>query len=184
MNGGTPTSAIIDKAADNADLIVHPGDLSYATSAGYIWDQWHEMISPYASRLPLMVGLGNHEYDHLTGGNGKDKTVPQPQPTPGEDSGFKPFWGNFGDDSKGECGVPTMNRFTMPGPWAAAHRPWYTFASGPVTFVMFSTEHDWQKGSEQYKWLQATLTAVDRKATPWVVVAGHRPMYTSESPTP
>ena len=32
-------------------------------------------------------------------------------------------------------------------------------------------------GSAQYAWLAATLRAVDRDATPWLVVAGHRPGY-------
>jgi hypothetical protein len=29
-------------------------------------------------------------------------------------TGFHPPWGNFGDDSSGECGVPLFNRFKMP----------------------------------------------------------------------
>jgi hypothetical protein len=34
-----------------------------------------------------------------------------------------------------------------------------------------------------YNWLEQDLAAVDRSKTPWVVVQGHRPMYTSEAYT-
>lgn len=33
------------------------------------------------------------------------------------------------------------------------------------------------QGSSQYKFLAADLAAVNRSVTPWVVVAGHRPLY-------
>ena len=56
--------------------------------------------------MPYMVGIGNHEQDHSSGGS-KD-----PSGTPGE--GWHPWWGNFGDDSGGECGVPMYYRFHMP----------------------------------------------------------------------
>lgn len=53
-----------------------------------------------------MVGVGNHEQDHERGGK-KD-----PSGAPGE--GFHPWWGGFGHDSNGECGVPMYYRFHMP----------------------------------------------------------------------
>jgi len=56
--------------------------------------------------MPYMVGMGNHEQDHTSGGS-KD-----PSGAPGE--GWHPWWGNFGDDSGGECGVPMYHRFHMP----------------------------------------------------------------------
>ena len=49
-----------------------------------------------------------------------------------------------------------------------------------VHFIMMSTEHDMGKGSKQYIWLENDLKSVDRSKTPWVVLGGHRPMYTSE----
>ena len=73
---------------------------------GYIWEQWHALIEPYATIMPYMVGIGNHEQDHNSGGS-KD-----PSGAPGE--GWHPWWGNFGDDSGGECGVPMYYRFHMP----------------------------------------------------------------------
>lgn len=44
------------------------------------------------------------EYDHLVGG----KNDPSQSP----DNGFHPSWGNYGNDSNGECAVPMVNRFT------------------------------------------------------------------------
>ena len=48
-----------------------------------------------------------------------------------------------------------------------------------VHFVMMSTEHDFRPGSRQYQWLEKDLKSVDRSKTPWVIVGGHRAMYTS-----
>jgi hypothetical protein len=58
---------------------------------------------------------------------------------------------------------------------------WYSFNYGNVHIIMMSTEHDFQFGSEQYAWIQRDLASVDRHLFPWIVVTGHRPMYTSES---
>ena len=45
---------------------------------------------------------------------------------------------------------------------------------------MMSTEHDIRPGSRQYTWLENDLKKVDRNKTPWIVLGGHRPMYTSQ----
>lgn len=75
----------------------------------YIWDQWHHIVEPFATMVPYMVGIGNHEQDHTEGGE-KD-----PSHAPG--NGFHPWWAGpfeFGHDSYGECGVPMYYRFHMP----------------------------------------------------------------------
>ena len=56
----------------------------------------------------------------------------------------------------------------------------YSYDYGIVHFIMMSTEHDFRDGSRQYKWLENDLKNVDRKKTPWVVLGGHRPMYSSQ----
>ena len=56
----------------------------------------------------------------------------------------------------------------------------YSYDYGSVHFIMMSSEHDFREGSRQYKWLENDLKNVDRKKTPWVVLGGHRPMYTSQ----
>jgi len=53
-----------------------------------------------------MVDVGNHEYDHVSGGD--------EDPSGASGTGFHPSWGNYGDDSLGECGRPFFERFHMP----------------------------------------------------------------------
>merc|ERR1712054_91269 len=100
---------------------------------------------------------------------------------------------NYGTDSGGECGIPYSSRFKMPSPPAEFTPPkegnanislnnlWYSFDQGPVHYLVMSTEHDWQEGSVQYRFLEQDLKNVDRSVTPWIVFSGHRPLYTSES---
>lgn len=88
--------------------IHHLGDLSYANGVGHVWDIYMNMIQPYASSVPITVVVGNHEYDHTGGGKGKDPSGVI------SDGGFQPYWGDFADDSGGECGVPTSKRFAVP----------------------------------------------------------------------
>jgi hypothetical protein len=91
---------------------------------------------------------------------------------------YDPSWGNFGPDAGGECGVMLARRFHMPGREGADNPPfWYGFDYGPIHFTAISTEHDLSPDSPQHAWLAAELAAVDRCATPWLVLLLHRPMY-------
>ena len=47
--------------------------------------------------------------------------------------------------------------------------------------VFMSTEHDYEPGSEQYTWLNQELGSIDRERTPFLIVHGHKPMYSSNS---
>lgn len=153
----------------------HFGDLSYARGAAHIWDEWLNMISSFTTKVPLMVGVGNHEYDHASGGaNGKD-----PSGVPADD-GYRPAWGNFGEDSGGECGIPPSNHFTMPNSTGSNGIFWYSFDFGIVHTVVVSSEHDMAPGSLQYQWLQKDLQSVNRTLTPWLVLELHRPLYESQ----
>eukprot|EP00045_Choanoeca_perplexa_P008355 m.77324 g.77324 ORF g.77324 m.77324 type:complete len:690 (-) comp14462_c0_seq1:72-2141(-) len=167
----TADASLHEVTVNGAEMIVHPGDISYARGAAHIWDTWMAMIEPYATKVPYMVGIGNHEYDHTTGGD-KD-------PSNATGTGFHPAWGDFGDDSDGECGVPMYQRFKMPDNGNSLF--WYSYDYGSVHFIMMSSEHDCSKGSQQYTWLERDLNTVDRSKTPWVVLMAHRPMYSSET---
>ena len=61
-DGGIWTSAMMEReiTAYQCRAIHHLGDLSYAKGAAHIWDEWMEMIEPFASRIPLMIAIGNH----------------------------------------------------------------------------------------------------------------------------
>jgi len=142
------------------ELVLHIGDISYAV--GYLseWENFFRQIEPVAGRRPWMTAIGNHEMGVL-------------------DSFYS------GTDSGGECGVPYNAHFPFasqdPESLAPLHgrKPWYSFAYGPVSFVVMSTEHDFTPGSEQHAWIAGALAAVDRSRTPWLVFTGHRPMYVS-----
>jgi len=59
---------------------------------------------------------------------------------------------------------------------------WYSFDRGPVHFVVIDTDaYGFDEVAyvldQQYTWLEADLLAVDREATPFIVLMGHRPMY-------
>lgn len=110
-------------------------------------------MSPIASRVPYMTAMGNHEQDWPTAAG-------------------EPYEDRL--DSGGECGVPTAQRWPMPA--VDPLEGWYSFAHGPVMFVVLNTEWPAGPGTPQYAFLARAL-AVDRAATPWLVVGGHRPMY-------
>lgn len=82
---------------------------------------------------------------------------------------------------------------------------WYSFDYGMTHFVFFDTETDLGAGviapdepggaenfnegpfgktmNAQIDFLKKDLASVDRKKTPWVVAAGHRPWYVSVEPS-
>merc|ERR1719487_1946683 len=80
-------------------FVANFGGLSYARGVGFLWDVWGDQISQVARRAPYMVSVGNHEYDHKSGAEKDPASC---------GLGYHPDWGNFGDDSGGECGVPVQ----------------------------------------------------------------------------
>jgi len=159
----------------NFTCLLHIGDISYARGVGALWDAFMTQIQPIAARVPYMTGIGNHEYDHVEGGD-KD---PSYAPGPG---GFRPDWGNYGYDSGGECAVPMVRRFHSPSNGNGLF--WYSFDVGPIHILHYSTEHDFRRTSPQYAWIEQDLRSVDRSRTPWIIVGAHRPMYASETDEP
>ena len=170
--GAMKTAALVQKNIqdEGVSLVIHIGDLSYAVGMAYRWEEWMSLIELCSSLVPYMVGIGNHEQEHIVGGE-KD-----PSRAPG--NGFHPSWGNYGHDSGGECGVPVYNRFHMP---ESGNQPWwYSFENGLVHFTVLSTEHNFTRGSPQYAWFENDLNSVDRLRTPWLIINCHRPFYSSE----
>ena len=110
--------------------------------------------------MPYFVNVGNHEYDAPTAAFSRLGRVR---------SHYN------GSDSGGECGVPTHRQYLAP--LAPLDAPWYSFELGPAHVVAMSTEHDFRRGSAQYRWLEADLAAVDKSVTPWILFSGHRPGY-------
>ncbi|KAG8473167.1 hypothetical protein CXB51_035111 [Gossypium anomalum] len=160
----------LEALGDKPTFISHIGDISYARGYSWLWDEFFNLIEPVASKVPYHVCIGNHEYDWPS------------QP-------WKPDWANsiYGTDGGGECGVPYSLRFNMPGNSSeptgtrapATRNLYYSFDMGPVHFVYMSTETNFLPGSSQYDFLKHDLESVDQMKTPFVVVQGHRPMYTT-----
>ncbi|KAK4766859.1 hypothetical protein SAY86_014610 [Trapa natans] len=61
--GSLNTTDRLIEDLSNIDIVLHIGDISYAN--GYIsqWDQFTAQVEPIASRVPYMLGSGNHERD-------------------------------------------------------------------------------------------------------------------------
>ncbi|XP_020114415.1 probable inactive purple acid phosphatase 27 isoform X2 [Ananas comosus] len=142
--------------AGSVDSIFHIGDISYATGFLVEWDYFLHLITPLASHVSYMTAIGNHERDYVDSGS--------VYITP---------------DSGGECGVAYESYFPMPT--VSEDKPWYSIEQASVHFTVISTEHDWTSNSEQNQWIQNDLSSVDRTRTPWLIFAGHRPMYSSYS---
>lgn len=47
------------------DVLLFPGDLSYADTWQPLWDSFGQMMSPYANYRPWMVTEGNHEIEEI-----------------------------------------------------------------------------------------------------------------------
>jgi len=153
--------------ARGPDLMLHLGDLAYATGYQAKWDLFLDQVAPISAGVPYMTAFGNHEQDWMRGGGRSPHAF-------------------AAADSGGECGVPTHTRFVMPVPddgddVQARANGWYAFSQGPAAFVVLNSEWNASRGSPQHDFLRAALSSVDRRATPWVVVGSHRPIYTKDS---
>ncbi|GMH05736.1 hypothetical protein Nepgr_007576 [Nepenthes gracilis] len=56
---------------------------------------------------------------------------------------------------------------------------YYSFEVAGVHVVMLGSYADYDKYSDQYSWLKADLSTVDRKRTPWLLASFHVPWYNS-----
>ncbi|KAF0976862.1 hypothetical protein FDP41_004157 [Naegleria fowleri] len=148
-------------------FVYHLGDISYADDFPgliyqAIWTKYMimmEQIMPYTS---YMVLPGNHEKG------------PKLEPYHKFELGFMAY----------------NHRFFMPlrNTSQYGHNMWYSFEHGPITFVSISTETNYPNAfyseynfkGDQLAWLEHTLSSIDRKKTPWVIVVGHRPVYSSK----
>eukprot|EP01126_Amoeba_proteus_P035828 TRINITY_DN3623_c0_g1_i3.p1 TRINITY_DN3623_c0_g1~~TRINITY_DN3623_c0_g1_i3.p1 ORF type:complete len:512 (+),score=66.55 TRINITY_DN3623_c0_g1_i3:291-1826(+) len=189
----------LDEKPFSYDHLLHIGDLSYAVGRAYRWDMWMNEIQSVSSRVPYMVTLGNHEYDFVgqdfqpkwgnyyndSGVLSLTQICPFNQPSHHSDTSL------FFQD--GECGIPTRKRFIMPWDSTADLPPrlgsttedmkhirwWYSYNLGNIHFIVLSMEHNFTTSSEQWKWMVRDMKTVNRSITPWLVVAGHRPLYSS-----
>jgi hypothetical protein len=185
----------------------HIGGLALARGAAHRWDEWMSLVQLFAARVPLMIAVGSAEYDYHTH---HGIAITSDKDPSGANQSYSPEWGNYGNDSGGECGVPVSKRFQMP---STTFRPpsslstsssnknqtttadstttsssssngvfWYSYDSGSwLHTIVLSSEHNLTIGSPQYDFLERDLQQVNRTMTPWVVLELHRPLYMNQA---
>ncbi|KAJ5767153.1 uncharacterized protein N7511_004769 [Penicillium nucicola] len=193
------------KTTEDYEVIIHPGDFAYADDwylklpnekegqKAYqsILEGFYEQLSPITRHKLYMVGPGNHDAD-CSEVRRLLKQCPEGQE-------------NF-TDFKHHFGKTMPQPFTSTSSDKSAHsqsdkarslaKPpfWYSFEYGMAHVVMFNTETDFPdapdvklesgpfgKPGEQLEFLEADLSSVDRRVTPWLIVAGHRPWYSTDT---
>ncbi|PWY83333.1 putative acid phosphatase [Aspergillus heteromorphus CBS 117.55] len=193
---------------DEYELVLHPGDFAYADDWYLDIDNWldgsdayqsilerfYDQLAPIAGNKLYMAGPGNHEADcteiPYTAG-----LCPEGQ------RNFTDFLHRF------EGTVPTAFPSASANTTARARAQtarglavppfWYSFEYGLVHVTMIDTETDFAEApdgpdgsadldtgpfgrrQQQLDFLAADLASVDRTVTPWLVVAGHRPWYST-----
>ncbi|KAG0489008.1 hypothetical protein HPP92_007819 [Vanilla planifolia] len=146
------TKSTLDHISKSSyDVLLLPGDLSYADLYQPLWDSFGRLVEPLSSARPWMVTHGNHEIEK----------IPLIHPTP-----FEPYnarWHMPFEESSSPSNL------------------FYSFsaASGAVHVLMLGSYADFARGSDQYGWLQADLAKVDRARTPWLLAVIHAPWYNS-----
>ncbi|KAK5628015.1 hypothetical protein RRF57_003730 [Xylaria bambusicola] len=194
---------------DDYEFVVHPGDLAYADdwllkpknlfdgthAYAAILEQFYGQLAPISSLCipknhlhgPVVVLIpGNFSGQILCEIGQKN---------------FTDYMNRFADlmptafasRSTDDTARANANRAQM-----LANPPfWYSFEYGMLHYVMLNTETDFAQApdgkggsanlnsgpfgatNQQLAFLEADLASVDRTVTPWVVIGGHRPWYTT-----
>ncbi|GMI24220.1 hypothetical protein TeGR_g12646 [Tetraparma gracilis] len=150
--------------------ILHAGDMSYSDCEQPRWDSWFSMIEFLAVSTPWYVCVGNHEveYDVATGETFRPYEARFRMPQVHEE----PEYHEAKTEDQSCC--PSEGEYDY-------GNSFYSFEYGPSTVFFLNSYTTTSEGSAQYKWLEETLSAVDRKVTPWVIVLYHCPWYNSFS---
>ncbi|CAN1133789.1 Purple acid phosphatase 22 [Linum perenne] len=129
------------------DVVLLPGDLSYADGRQPLWDSFGRLVEPQASRRPWMVTEGNHEME------GFEFDV---------DDQFMSYNARWLMPHKQSGSTSNL---------------YYSFDVAGAHVVMLGSCTDSGHGSDQYEWLVADLARTNRKKTPWLIVSMHMPWY-------
>ncbi|XP_021894321.1 purple acid phosphatase 15-like isoform X2 [Carica papaya] len=164
------TSTISHLTANNPNLILLVGDVSYANmyltngtgadcySCSFFdtpihetyqprWDYWGRFMQPLLSSVPIMVIEGNHELEQQA-----------------ENHTFVAYSSRFAFPLKESGSLSTF---------------YYSFNAGGIHFLMLGAYISYNKSGDQYRWLERDLAKIDRKVTPWLVAAWHSPWYST-----
>lgn len=148
---GWTNSTLQHIAQSNYDILLLPGDLSYADVYQPWWDSFGRLVEPLASQRPWMVTQGNHEIEKI------------PLIHPQSFTSYNARWRMPFEESGSDSNL------------------YYSFDVAGVHIIMLGSYTNFDPSSAQYKWLEADLGKVDRTRTPWIVVLIHAPWYNSNN---
>jgi len=178
----------LNQLLPTSNLFIHIGDISYAddvflhdeykeySTYETTWDVYQSWMTPITSTVPYMVLPGNHEV--------ACQELLASSLCPVSQQNFTAY----------------RQRFRMPsaesGAGAAIGGMWSSFDYGLVHFTMINTETDYPNAPDssntvnggpfggngnptQLEWLASDLQKAfnNRGVVPWIVVVGHRPIY-------
>ncbi|GMY25183.1 probable purple acid phosphatase 20 isoform X2 [Fagus crenata] len=135
----------------NYDMLLLPGDLSYADFLQHLWDSFGRLVEPLASQRPWMVTQGNHEVERIPLIHKESFTA------------YNSRWHMPFEESGSDSNL------------------YYSFNVAGVHVIMLGSYTDFDSNSPQYQWLQADLGKIDRSKTPWIYVLIHAPWYNSNT---
>nr|KYP71111.1 putative inactive purple acid phosphatase 20 [Cajanus cajan] len=135
----------------NYDMLILPGDLSYADLDQVLWDSFGRLVEPLASQRPWMVTQGNHEVEK----------IPLIHRTPF--TAYNARWRMPFEESGSDSNL------------------YYSFDVAGIHVIMLGSYADFDASSPQYRWLQGDLGKVNRGKTPWLVLLIHAPWYNSNT---
>ncbi|RWW18700.1 hypothetical protein GW17_00017296 [Ensete ventricosum] len=153
---GWTNSTLQHVASRDYDVLLLPGDLSYADYRQSLWDSFGRLVEPMASSRPWMVTQGNHEIEKIP--------LVHPQP-------FVAYNARWRMPYDADSVAPSASNL------------YYSFdvAGGAVHVIMLGSYADFGPGSSQQTWLAFDLARLDRNKTPWVVALIHAPWYNSNA---
>lgn len=178
LKNSANTMASLRIEQNNYDFVMHIGDISYADDY-YLrpgdtyensWTKWQDEMESVTQSKAYMTLPGNHEVTC---------------------SEATPFLCPEGQRNM----TAYRHRFRMPGPESSGYgNLWFSYDYGMAHLVHVNMETDfdgapsgegtWLNGGGeegQLEWLEDDLkaAAANRKNVPWIIVAGHRPLYSS-----
>lgn len=135
-------------AAGEFDAVLHSGDFAYdlQDNGGELGNTFMNGIQPIASALSYAVGPGNHEAD--------------------SDSSFAQYQARFAGAAM-TAGAASGSNTAL----------YYSYNDGLAHITVIDSEqfyYDPASVDAQYTWLAGDLAAVDRTATPWLIVLAHK----------
>ena len=202
------TIGALANTVNDYEFVLHPGDLAYADdwhtkgtdyadgAVAYeaILEQFYDQLAPIAGRKLYMASPGNHEADC-------DENKNMTGLCPTGQKNLTDFMNRFGRTMPNAFPSTSANNTAKVNANKAAQlaKPpfWYSFEYGMVHVTMIDTETDFANApdspggfagldsgpfgapNQQLEFLAADLASVDRSVTPWLIVGGHRPWYST-----